>query len=383
MATVTTDAKGYASVTLTGGAAATSDALTFKYGTTTLATSTASYVATLPVIAKLAGAWNSNQAATSYPNLFSSTAIGSSTALLVNKDVNYASSISVSGTSTTDAQFVVQVTATDSAGAVVTGVPVTVTTSSGLHFTDSCTGAAGTVVQSKVCYPATGGLVTINAIATGTGTQTITFTAGSVTTSQTVNVGNATTDARFVQLSASNGVVTASVTDRFGNGVAGINVQISTTAGSLGNGQLTTVYTTDTTGSVRVVPQGSGDATISAYAQTANDHTSLAGYSGTTVIGSLFSAAGTRSASLDVALATASAADTVDAANEATDAANAATDAANAAAEAADAATAAAQDAQAAVAELATKVASLIAGIKAQITTLTNLVIKIQKKVRA
>jgi len=77
------------------------------------------------------------------------------------------------------------------------------------------------------------------------------------------------------------------------------------------------------------------------------------------------------------------AADAVDAANEATDAANAATDAANAAAEAADAATAAAQDAQAAVAELATKVASLIAGIKAQITTLTNLVIKIQKKVRA
>ena len=75
--------------------------------------------------------------------------------------------------------------------------------------------------------------------------------------------------------------------------------------------------------------------------------------------------------------------DAADAANEATDAANAATDAANAAAEAADAATAAAQDAQAAVAELATKVASLMAGIKAQITSLTNLVIKIQKKVKA
>ena len=72
-----------------------------------------------------------------------------------------------------------------------------------------------------------------------------------------------------------------------------------------------------------------------------------------------------------------------DAANEATDAANAATDAANAAAEAADAATAAAQDAQAAVAALATQVTSLIAGIKAQITSLTNLVIKIQKKVKA
>ena len=73
----------------------------------------------------------------------------------------------------------------------------------------------------------------------------------------------------------------------------------------------------------------------------------------------------------------------VDAANEATDAANAATDAANAAAEAADAATAAAQDAQAAVADLAAQVATLISGIKAQITRLTNLVVKIQKKVKA
>ena len=73
----------------------------------------------------------------------------------------------------------------------------------------------------------------------------------------------------------------------------------------------------------------------------------------------------------------------VDAANDATEAANAATDAANAAAEAADAATAAAQDAQAAVADLAAQVATLISGIKAQITRLTNLVVKIQKKVKA
>jgi trimeric autotransporter adhesin len=88
----------------------------------------------------------------------------------------------------------------------------------------------------------------------------------------------------------------------------------------------------------------------------------------------------TTNASADVVGASAAA---IDAANEATDAANAATDAANAAAEAADAATAAAQDAQAAVADLATQVATFVAGIKAQITSLTNLVIKIQKKVKA
>jgi flagellin-like hook-associated protein FlgL len=72
-----------------------------------------------------------------------------------------------------------------------------------------------------------------------------------------------------------------------------------------------------------------------------------------------------------------------DAAAEATDAANAATDAANAAAEAADAATAAAQDAADAVAALSTSVSAMIDALRKQITALTNLVIKIQKKVRA
>jgi hypothetical protein len=73
----------------------------------------------------------------------------------------------------------------------------------------------------------------------------------------------------------------------------------------------------------------------------------------------------------------------VDAAAEAIDAANAATDAANAAAEAADAATAAAQDAADAVAALSTQVSEMINALKKQITALTNLVIKIQKKVKA
>ena len=72
-----------------------------------------------------------------------------------------------------------------------------------------------------------------------------------------------------------------------------------------------------------------------------------------------------------------------DAAAEATDAANAATDAANAAAEAADAATAAAQDAADAVAALSTQVTEMVSALKKQITALTNLVIKIQKKVKA
>ena len=60
-----------------------------------------------------------------------------------------------------------------------------------------------------------------------------------------------------------------------------------------------------------------------------------------------------------------------------------ATDAALAAADAADAATTKAQEAVDAVATLSAQVSKLITALKAQITTLTNLVIKIQKKVRA
>jgi trimeric autotransporter adhesin len=71
------------------------------------------------------------------------------------------------------------------------------------------------------------------------------------------------------------------------------------------------------------------------------------------------------------------------AAEEATAAAQDATDAALSAAEAAEAATAMAQEAVDAVAELSASVTKLISALRAQITTLTNLVVKIQKKVRA
>jgi trimeric autotransporter adhesin len=71
------------------------------------------------------------------------------------------------------------------------------------------------------------------------------------------------------------------------------------------------------------------------------------------------------------------------AAEEATAAANDATDAALSAAEAAEAATAMAQEAVDAVAELSASVTKLISALRAQITTLTNLVVKIQKKVKA
>jgi hypothetical protein len=72
-----------------------------------------------------------------------------------------------------------------------------------------------------------------------------------------------------------------------------------------------------------------------------------------------------------------------DAANDALDAANAATEAALSAAEAADAATTAAQEATDAVAALSESVTKLIAALQAQIKSLTTVVAKIAKKVKA
>jgi hypothetical protein len=88
-----------------------------------------------------------------------------------------------------------------------------------------------------------------------------------------------------------------------------------------------------------------------------------------------------RTVSVDVSAADGGAA--AAAAEEATAAANDATDAALSAAEAAEAATAMAQEAVDAVAELSASVTKLISALRAQITTLTNLVVKIQKKVKA
>ena len=164
--------------------------------------------------------------------------------------------------------------------------------------------------------------------------------------------------------------ITATVSNAAGVLPAGTYTVL--TAGVTGNYALTggpalTVTTTDATGVAKytvTVPVGvSGDLTLTGTAATGVTAT----FGKTTVV----------NAAQDAAQAA------TDAASEAIDAANAATDAANAAAEAADAATAAAQDAADAVAALSVSVAAMIDALKKQITSLTNLVIKIQKKVKA
>jgi hypothetical protein len=382
--TLVTGADGTVTMTYTAGAAATSDAWTFASPGVTSATRTASYVAALPVVSTLTGYYNADETAGTYPNLFSTTSIGATTAQLIERGLNYGATIASVTGNTTDTRNEFRIQALDSAGAAVTGVPVTISVTAGGHMLDTCLAAtAAKPVTSMTCYPDADGYVFVRTIATGTGTITYTATAGAVTTSQAIKAGNASGDSRTVKLVVSGSDVTASVVDRFGNGVADQSVQVTVTGGSLSGGSKIATYTTDASGNFGFGVEGA--STVTARLSSANDSESVAGKTSSTIIDSTV-AAGVRSASATVVGTDSSssvAQAAADAAAEATDAANAATDAANAAAEAADAATAAAQDAADAVAALSAQVASLISGLKSQLTALTNLVIKIQKKVKA
>jgi trimeric autotransporter adhesin len=294
-------------------------------------------------------------------------------------------------------------TVKDANSVLLAGVPVVFTLSS----TD---GAAFTTTTSTV-YTLSTGVATAKLYAWKAGTYTITATAGGKTGTATATFGNSRpADARVISATADGSVVTAKVVDRFGNPVSGVTVYASKIGtGSFGGGTTRADDDTDVTGTVEFVYNGNADVVVSTVnpatpgdkgsGQTcaaagnidcpdvAADATAFSAYvAGTSTVdakyvGSSFAAAGVNKASVTIANDSASAA--ADASAEATDAANAATDAANAAAEAADAATAAAQDAADAVAALSTQVSEMVNALKKQITALTNLVIKIQKKVKA
>jgi hypothetical protein len=99
--------------------------------------------------------------------------------------------------------------------------------------------------------------------------------------------------------------------------------------------------------------------------------------------GGLATANQEKAGSVTIAVSSAATSAAIDAANEASQAASDATDAALAAADAADEATSKAQEAVDAVATLSAEVSKMISALKAQIKTLSNLVTKIAKKVKA
>jgi trimeric autotransporter adhesin len=336
------------------------------------------------------------------------TVTGGNTTASVNALVNTVNGISV-GSSTTGAEAgAITITATvkDALGNAMAGVPVSFTVAgTGVAFTSTSatkyTGATGTAAGSLYAWTA--------------GTYTYTVTAGGKTTTGTATFGSiAAGNTRVVSATVSGNVVTGKAVDRFGNPVKDAVLYASTSGSANIGGVFIKDGTTAADGTVSWVVTGNGDVTVSAVnptsvaGTTAYQTAHLAGnatlasatvaavaYGAATVgtattaeknVGSTFAPAGVASAKVTVtegSSAQDAATAAADAAAEATDAANAATDAANAAAEAADAATAAAQDAADAVAALSTQVSEMVDALKKQITALTNLVIKIQKKVKA
>ena len=345
------------------------------------------YVTTLPAIASLYATYTSTASAASttvLTGVVPATNIGGTTGIAVSAADQIDTTKVITATNGGDKAKAPWVTLNFQArkAAATTGtagVPTTVTVTGAKLI-----GNDGKLASSVIVYANED----VYVLGTTTGVATVTATNGTLTSTATINFVNAVGDARVLKLAEASGLVTASVTDAFGNAVAGVNVDAVGSGGAwLGNGSTSATFKTATDGTVTFSVTGSGTITASLavadYAKASN--LANAGNSTGSVV-TTGAPAGVRSASVATSgnNATADSAQAAaDAAAEATDAANAATDAANAAAEAADAATAAAQDAADAVAALSTQVTELVSALRKQITSLTNLVIKIQKKVRA
>ena len=298
----------------------------------------------------------------------------------------------VIGTSAQGADAVL-VKLADAAGTNIMTSPVT------FYVTSSdTTKISGNYTSQSVTYDSDeeGYLVDLNAVAAGTASITI-GTKSSAT--------------------ATTGVNAAAVSVRVGGGAAALDdIKVAFDKASYLPGELATIsvtpvdkdglvladgetYTVFATGGiVAPVQLGTGSATITGTQLTGSGLGLTKGvetfkiympaYQGTFTFkyttgtfATTAKSAVAKTISADVVAADGGAA--AAAAEEATAAANDATDAALSAAEAAEAATAMAQEAVDAVAELSASVTKLISALRAQITTLTNLVVKIQKKVKA
>jgi hypothetical protein len=294
-----------------------------------------------------------------------------------------------------DADIWETITVTSETGTVMAGMAYSATISDGLYETTATSNLSGFLNSA--------GQARLELAGFKSGVQTVTFTVGSLTKSDTFTVISGASKLRALSVdkttldvkSGETGYVTVTAKDIYGNVVpaASLTVAYTGTTGRIVsyNGAAGNTATTDANGVVVVgiYADGPGTGTLTASysgAVAATVTTTAQGVAPIARAATVSTAVTTSGTSAAVAAAEAA----TDAAAEAIDAANAATDAANLAAEAADAATVAAEEARdaadaatAAVEELATQVATLMAALKAQITTLANTVAKIAKKVKA
>ncbi len=412
-APLTTDANGSVSYTVTDTLALAdeTDAVTFTaigYASAT-ASRSVTYKATLPAVSTMSFFYNqdfSDSTAADITAAVPSAGImdGTSGVTMVIAR-NQSKDLSANTEEATNDMVAIRIRNLTSAGAAAAGAAITLTAGTGGHVLNG----SGLPASSRTVAVDSDGDTFFRIMATAPGTITFTATSGTASSSFKLVVKNPTNEAgRTVAVSGAatgtangDGVpVTATIKDRYGNGVSGVTLIVTASGvGSIAGGATSQSFTTDSSGTYTFLATSTvaagGSATYSVRASNATDADSAAGYTGATPVDSTL-AAGISSANHSVTFAAgtnasqAAAEAASDAAAEAIDAANAATDAANLAAEAADAATVAAEEARdaadaatAAVEELATQVATLMAALKAQITTLANTVAKIAKKVKA
>jgi hypothetical protein len=269
-------------------------------------------------------------------------------------------------------------------GASASGISVVATDANGTVVPNvSIAAASATTTVATINTPVStsnvGAAAAFDVTGVAVGTSVVTFTAGTITTTSTITVGP-TQSATLPTLTFDKAEYSAGelMTITIGAAAADNPSFAAFTALPVSSVNLVTATNPFSGGNTGTVALVGGKATWKAYAPLTAGPVVITATSGS---GSSATAATVTATATVISDGVAQAA--VDAAAEATDAANAATDAANAAAEAADAATAAAQDAADAVAALSTSVSAMIDALKKQITALTNLVIKIQKKVKA
>jgi len=191
----------------------------------------------------------------------------------------------------------------------------------GIPVVFTITGNTGAAITSTkvTAFTTSLGVASTTVYSTLNGNATVTATSGALTASGVVYfkqadaVGGVQAEARTITATATGNVVTAIVTDRFGNPIKGINVVASRVGTGTFNGTSSITGVTDKTGSVAfVLTNGTADITVGFSSSTFGQSYASKGYldagitaltaftAGTTVlaavgVGASFDAAGVNS----------------------------------------------------------------------------------------
>ncbi len=306
-------------------------------------------------------------------------------AVLATATVNFADSLAsytLTPTNTVTAigaNDVVTIAGKDAAGVTAALGTYYVSSSSTAVATVTTTGQTGTTFNVTGVAVGTAVITVANALTSPTITKTYTVTVGKATIKTLTITFDKTSYAAGEKVTVT---VTAHGSDGTAVGDATLNAFSAAVTSNVG------VQGTLPTAAIAFV---GGVKTFVIYAPMTAGTVTLSGTEGSStdnVIANTSTAAATITGSFEVTNPSNDAA--VDAANAATDAANYAADAADAATTAAQEATAAAQAAQdsadaatAAVVALGLRVDTLMASVRAQLTSLSNLLVRIIKKTKA